>query len=69
MRAELLTHYEGLTDNYRQIDYQTGARVVYDETVTHLNRCWLLQTSCPRRCITVLSLASATRSARSLARD
>jgi hypothetical protein len=38
IRAELLTHYESLTDNYRQIDYQVGARAIYDETVTHLNR-------------------------------
>ncbi|MGH3975540.1 MAG: hypothetical protein ACRDS9_19750 [Pseudonocardiaceae bacterium] len=38
MRADLLTHYEDLTDNYRQIDYQVGARAVYDETVAHLNR-------------------------------
>jgi transcriptional regulator with XRE-family HTH domain len=38
MRAELLTHYESLTDNYRLIDYQAGARAVYDDTVAHLNR-------------------------------
>jgi tetratricopeptide (TPR) repeat protein len=38
MRAELLAHYESLTDNYRQIDYQAGARAVYGDTVTHLNR-------------------------------
>lgn len=38
MRPELLTHYESLTDNYRQIDYQAGARAVYGDTVTHLNR-------------------------------
>ncbi len=38
MRAELLAHYEALTDNYRQIDYQAGARAVYGDTVTHLNR-------------------------------
>ena len=38
MRAELLAHYEALTDNYRQIDYQAGARAVYSETVAHLNR-------------------------------
>src|SRR2546430_1505063 len=38
MRAELLTQYESLTDNYRQIDYQAGARAVYGDTVAHLNR-------------------------------
>lgn len=38
MRAELLAHYESLTDNYRQIDYQAGVRAVYGDTVTHLNR-------------------------------
>lgn len=38
VRAELLAHYESLTDNYRQIDYQAGARAVYGDTVTHLNR-------------------------------
>lgn len=38
MRAELLAHYESLTDNYRQIDYQAGSRAVYGDTVTHLNR-------------------------------
>ncbi|MCK2241945.1 MULTISPECIES: helix-turn-helix transcriptional regulator [unclassified Crossiella] len=38
MRAELLAHYESLTKNYRQIDYQAGARAVYGDTITHLNR-------------------------------
>jgi transcriptional regulator with XRE-family HTH domain len=38
MRAELLTQYESLTDNYRQIDYQAGAKAVYGDTVAHLNR-------------------------------
>jgi transcriptional regulator with XRE-family HTH domain len=38
MRVELLAHYEALTDNYRQIDYQAGARAVYSETAAHLNR-------------------------------
>lgn len=38
MRAELLTKYESLTDNYRQIDYQAGSSAVYADTVTHLNR-------------------------------
>jgi tetratricopeptide (TPR) repeat protein len=38
MRAELLAHYEALTNNYRHIDYQAGARAVYAETVAHLNR-------------------------------
>jgi transcriptional regulator with XRE-family HTH domain len=38
MRVELLAHYESLTDNYRQIDYQAGAQAVYGETVAHLNR-------------------------------
>lgn len=38
MRAELLGQYESLTDNYRQIDYQAGARAVYSDTVAHLNR-------------------------------
>jgi tetratricopeptide (TPR) repeat protein len=43
VRPELLAHYESLTDNYRQIDYQVGARAVYGDTVTHLNR--LLRTA------------------------
>jgi DNA-binding XRE family transcriptional regulator len=38
MRAELLAQYESLTDNYRQIDYQAGAKAVYGDTVAHLNR-------------------------------
>jgi tetratricopeptide (TPR) repeat protein len=38
MRTELLTHYESLTENYRKIDYQAGARAVYGDTITHLNR-------------------------------
>jgi transcriptional regulator with XRE-family HTH domain len=38
MRAELLAQYESLTDTYRQIDYQAGARAVYNDTVAHLNR-------------------------------
>jgi transcriptional regulator with XRE-family HTH domain len=38
MHAELLTQYESLTDSNRQIDYQAGSRVVYGDTVAHLNR-------------------------------
>lgn len=38
MRAELLAQYESLTDNYRQIDYQAGAKAVYGDTMAHLNR-------------------------------
>jgi transcriptional regulator with XRE-family HTH domain len=38
VRAELLSHYESLTDSYRQIDYQAGSRAVYGDTVAHLNR-------------------------------
>ncbi|XVV03219.1 hypothetical protein ACQPW3_38785 [Actinosynnema sp. CA-248983] len=38
MRAELLAHYEALTDNYREIDYQAGASAVYGDVVSHLQR-------------------------------
>ncbi len=38
LHAELLTQFEMLTNTYRQIDYQAGARTVYSDTVAHLNR-------------------------------
>jgi transcriptional regulator with XRE-family HTH domain len=38
VHAALLTQFETLTNTYRQIDYQAGARTVYTDTVAHLNR-------------------------------
>jgi tetratricopeptide (TPR) repeat protein/DNA-binding XRE family transcriptional regulator len=38
VHAGLLAQFETLTDTYRQIDYQAGARTVYLDTVAHLNR-------------------------------
>jgi DNA-binding XRE family transcriptional regulator len=38
VHVALLTQFETLTDTYRHIDYQAGARTVYGDTVAHLNR-------------------------------
>jgi hypothetical protein len=41
VRPELLAHYESLTDNYRQIDYQAGARAVYGLARRYRTACGL----------------------------